>query len=54
MACFQLKIPIFLLLIGEGGAASIAFLCLSREITTYRNANEREHLSQSPPSPHPT
>lgn len=30
--CFQLEIPIFLLLIGEGEAASIAFLWLSREI----------------------
>lgn len=55
MACFQLKIPIFLLLIGDGEAASIAFLWLSREITTYRDANERVHLSQfPPPSPTPT
>lgn len=54
MACFQLKIPIFLLLIGDREAAPIAFLWLSREITTYREAHEREHLSWfPPPPPHP-
>lgn len=55
MSCFQLEITIFLLLIGEREAASIAFLWLSREIIAYRDSNEREHLSQfSPPSPQPT
>lgn len=51
MSCFQLKTSIFLLLIGEGEAGSIAFLWLNKEITIYGESNEWEFSAQFSPLP---